>query len=109
MSTTNPDAIPTTTTDTTISKLVATGTTADATADATEITGYTPTFSATTRTVLYVVCAILGGIGMALTIVSLVVPSPTWLTITTAVMAYLPSYVANAFGVAYNPLKLAGK
>ena len=72
-------------------------------------TGYTPTFSATTRTVLYVVCAILGGVGLVLTVVSLLVPSPTWLTATTAVMAYLPSYVANAFGVAYNPLKLAGK
>ena len=102
MTTINPDAIPANepTTNTTLTNTQA---------DATPTTGYTPTFSATTRTVLYVVCAILGGVGLVLTVVSLLVPSPTWLTATTAVMAYLPSYVANAFGVAYNPLKLAGK
>ena len=101
MTTTNPDAIPAAE-----SSADTTTTTASTT---TLTTGYTPTFSATTRTVLYIVCAMLGGVGMALTIVSLLVPSPLWLTVTTAIMAYLPSYVANAFGVAYNPLKLAEK
>ncbi|MDN6768878.1 MAG: hypothetical protein L0L45_03435 [Bifidobacterium mongoliense] len=71
--------------------------------------GYTPVFSAAVRTVVYVVCLIVGGLGGAATVVCALTSAPFWLTAASAIIAFVTPYVAAGFGVAYNPLKMAGK
>lgn len=72
-------------------------------------TGYTPVFSATVRTIVYVVCLIVGGLGGAAAVVCAFTSAPFWLTATSAIIAFVTPYVANGFGVAYNPLKMANR
>lgn len=72
-------------------------------------TGYTPVFSAAVRTVVYVVCLIVGGLGGAATVICALTSAPFWLTAASAVIAFITPYIAAGFGVAYNPLKMAGK
>lgn len=67
--------------------------------------GYTPVFGATVRTVIYVVCLILGILGGVGTLVSALMDSPAWLTVTCAVCGYVAPLIANGFGVAYNPAR----
>lgn len=69
-------------------------------------TGYTPVFGATVRTVIYVVCLLLGILGGVGTLVSALMDSPAWLTVTCAVCGYVAPLIANGFGVAYNPLRM---
>lgn len=73
------------------------------------VEGYTPTFNDATRTVLYVVCAILGLLGAASTIVAVSTGAPSWLVIGSAMCGFAAPYIANVFGVAYNPLKMNSK
>lgn len=46
--------------------------------------------------------AITGGVG---TLVSALMDSPAWLTVTCAVCGYVAPLIANGFGVAYNPVR----
>ena len=71
--------------------------------------GYTPVFSAAVRTVVYIVCLIVGGLGGAATVVCALTSAPFWLTAASAIIAFVTPYIAAGFGVAYNPLKMAGK
>lgn len=71
--------------------------------------GYTPVFSAAVRTVVYVVCLIVGGLGGAATVVCALTSAPFWLTAASAIIAFVIPYIANGFGVAYNPLKMANR
>ena len=73
----------------------------------TSVSGYTPAFNDTVRTVIYVVCFILGLLGGVATVVSVMNGAPTWMTIAAAGLGWTAPQIANAFGVAYNPLKLA--
>jgi hypothetical protein len=72
-------------------------------------TGYTPVFSAAVRTVVYVVCLIVGGLGGAATVICALTSAPFWLTAASAIIAFVTPYVAAGFGVAYNPIRMAGK
>lgn len=72
-------------------------------------TGYTPVFSGATRTVIYVVCGILGLLGAACAVVSYTTGGPAWLTVASVILGFIAPYVANMFGVAYNPLKMASR
>lgn len=67
--------------------------------------GYTPVFGATVRTAIYVVCLLLGILGGVGTLVSALMDSPAWLTVTCAVAGYVAPLIASAFGVAYNPVR----
>lgn len=67
--------------------------------------GYTPVFGATVRTTIYVVCLLLGIMGGVGTLVSALMDSPAWLTVTCAVAGYVAPLIANGFGVAYNPVR----
>lgn len=67
--------------------------------------GYTPVFGATVRTVIYVVCLLLGILGGVGTLVSALMDSPAWLTVTCAVCGYVAPLIASGFGVAYNPVR----
>lgn len=68
-------------------------------------TGYTPVFGATVRTVIYITCLLLGIMGGVGTLVSALMDSPAWLTVTCAVCGYVAPLIANGFGVAYNPAR----
>jgi hypothetical protein len=72
-------------------------------------TGYTPTFGAATRTVVYVACAVIGLFGLLAAIASVATGAPAWLTIASSALSFTAPYIANMFGVAYNPLKMSGK
>ena len=67
--------------------------------------GYTPVFGATVRTVIYITCLLLGIMGGVGTLVSALMDSPAWLTVTCAVAGYVAPLIASAFGVAYNPVR----
>ena len=67
--------------------------------------GYTPAFNATVRTVIYVVCLLLGILGGVGTLVSALMDSPAWLTVTCGVAGYVAPLIASGFGVAYNPVR----
>jgi hypothetical protein len=71
--------------------------------------GYVPTFNDLTRTVIYVVCGILGLLGAACAAVSYTTGGPAWLTVASVILGFIAPYVANMFGVAYNPLKMASR
>lgn len=71
--------------------------------------GYVPTFNDLTRTVIYIVCGILGLLGAACAVVSYTTSGPAWLTVASVVLGFAAPYVANMFGVAYNPLKMASR
>lgn len=72
-------------------------------------TGYTPTFSDATRTVVYVACAVIGLFGLLAAIASVATGAPAWLTIASSLLGFAAPYIANMFGVAYNPLKMSAK
>lgn len=74
-----------------------------------KVDGYTPVFGDTTRTVIYLVCWILGILAFVATVASAVSGAPTWLTAASAILSWIAPQTANTFGVAYNPLRLAGK
>lgn len=67
--------------------------------------GYTPVFGATVRTTIYITCLLLGIMGGVGTLVSALMDSPAWLTVTCAVAGYVAPLIASAFGVAYNPVR----
>ncbi|OZG51713.1 hypothetical protein PSRA_0793 [Pseudoscardovia radai] len=67
--------------------------------------GYTPVFGATVRTAIYITCLLLGILGGVGTLVSALMDSPAWLTVTCAVAGYVAPLIANGFGVAYNPAR----
>ena len=67
--------------------------------------GYTPVFGATVRTAIYITCLLLGIMGGVGTLVSALMDSPAWLTVTCAVAGYVAPLIANGFGVAYNPVR----
>ena len=71
----------------------------------TTVTGYTPVFGATVRTAIYITCLLLGIMGGVGTLVSALMDSPAWLTVTCAVAGYVAPLIANGFGVAYNPVR----
>ena len=71
--------------------------------------GYVPTFNELTRTVIYVVCGILGLLGASCAVVSYTAGGPAWLTVASVILGFIAPYVANMFGVAYNPLKMASR
>ena len=71
--------------------------------------GYTPVFSAAVRTVVYITCGILGILGLIASVASLATGAPAWLTLAASAVAFIAPYIANMFGVAYNPLKMAGR
>ena len=71
--------------------------------------GYVPTFNDLTRTVIYVVCGILGLLGAACAVISYTTSGPAWLTVASVILGFIAPYVANMFGVAYNPLKMASR
>lgn len=81
----------------------ASGTSGNATQ--TTVTGYTPVFGATVRTAIYITCLLLGIMGGVGTLVSALMDSPAWLTVTCAVAGYVAPLIANGFGVAYNPVR----
>jgi hypothetical protein len=70
---------------------------------------YTPVFSNEARTVVYVVCGILGLLGGVATVVSAITQAPLWLTVGCAVCAWAAPYIANMFGVRYNPVRMSNK
>ena len=70
---------------------------------------YKPTFGSVTRTVIYVVCGILGFLGALTTITAAITGAPSWLIIGSSVCAFAAPYFANMFGVAYNPMKMDAK
>lgn len=70
---------------------------------------YKPVFNDTVRTIIYVVCGIIGALGAVCTIVAAAVSAPIWVTVASAVCAFVAPYVANMFGVAYNPVRMADK
>ena len=53
--------------------------------------------------------ALIGGLGSAGAMVCALTSAPFWLTAASAIIAFVTPYVAAGFGVAYNPLKMAGK
>ncbi|MFR0556827.1 hypothetical protein [Pseudoscardovia radai] len=67
--------------------------------------GYTPVFGATVRTAIYITCLLLGILGGVGTLVSALMDSPAWLTVTCAVCGYVAPLIASGFGVAYNPVR----
>lgn len=67
---------------------------------------YRPVFNDTVRTIIYVACLLLGILGGVGTIVSALMNSPAWLTVTCAVCGYVAPLIANGFGVAYNPTRM---
>lgn len=71
-----------------------------------ESTVYRPVFNDTVRTIIYVACLLLGILGGVGTIVSALMDSPAWLTVTCAVCGYVAPLIANGFGVAYNPVRM---
>lgn len=71
----------------------------------TTVTGYTPVFGATVRTAIYITCLLLGIMGGVGTLVSALMDSPAWLTVTCAAAGYVAPLIANGFGVAYNPVR----
>ena len=81
----------------------------DAVAELEATGGYVPTFNELTRTVIYVVCGILGLLGAACAVVSYTTGGPAWLTVASVILGFAAPYVANMFGVAYNPLKMANR
>jgi hypothetical protein len=88
---------------------VPTPTVSDATKELESAGGYVPTFNELTRTVIYVVCGILGLLGAACAVASYTTSGPAWLTVASVVLGFAAPYVANMFGVAYNPLKMASR
>jgi Tfp pilus tip-associated adhesin PilY1 len=74
-----------------------------------QVDGYKPVFPPTVRAVIYVVCLAMGVLAGAATIASACAGAPAWLTVAGAILAWAAPTVANAFGVAYNPLRLASK
>lgn len=68
--------------------------------------GYRPVFNDMVRTIIYVACLLLGILGGVGTIVSALMDSPAWLTVTCAVCGYVAPLIANGFGVAYNPARM---
>ena len=81
----------------------------DAVAELEATGGYVPTFNELTRTVIYVVCGILGLLGASCAVVSYTTGGPAWLTVASVILGFAAPYVANMFGVAYNPLKMASR
>lgn len=69
-------------------------------------TGYRPVFNDTVRTIIYVVCLLLGILGAVGTLVSALMDSPMWLTVTCTVCGFVAPLIANGFGVAYNPIRM---
>ena len=86
-----------------------TPTISDAVAELESTGGYVPTFNELTRTVIYIVCGILGLLGAACAVVSYTAGGPAWLTVASVILGFIAPYVANMFGVAYNPLKMANR
>lgn len=82
---------------------------ADWSAQQIKVDGYTPVFGDTTRTVIYLVCWILGLLGGVAALASAVTGAPAWLTVASVILAWVAPQTASTFGVAYNPLRLAGK
>lgn len=64
---------------------------------------YKPVFDANVRTVIYVVCTILGVILAVAAPVAIAAHAPEWATILLSAMAGAIPTIAAAFGVAYNP------
>ena len=81
----------------------------DAVAELESTGGYVPTFNELTRTVVYIVCGILGLLGASCAVVSYTTGGPAWLTVASVILGFIAPYVANMFGVAYNPLKMASR
>ena len=71
--------------------------------------GYVPKFNELTRTVVYIVCGILGLLGASCAAASYMTGGPAWLTVASIILGFIAPYVANMFGVAYNPLKMANR
>ena len=86
-----------------------TPTVSDATKELEATGGYVPKFNELTRTVIYVVCGILGLLGASCAAVSYTTGGPAWLTVASVILGFAAPYVANMFGVAYNPLKMASR
>lgn len=83
---------------------------ADSTAGMAETAGVTdgwkPAFNDTVRTIIYVVCFILGIVGGVLSIVAVTAGAPAWAVIASVAVAWIAPQTASAFGVAYNPIRL---
>lgn len=78
-------------------------------ADDTPVDGYKPKFGDMTRTVLYVTCYLLGLFGALVAGASYLSGTPAWLTLLGIGLSFIAHSTANAFGIAYNPVKMGEK
>lgn len=69
-------------------------------------TDFVPTFSPRTRTIVYVVCMVMGIVSYVLTVTTSAIDAPVWLTVACATCTAVPGYVAAAFGVHYDGISI---
>lgn len=69
-------------------------------------TDFVPTFSPRTRTIVYVVCMVMGIVSYVLTVTTSAIDAPAWLTVACATCTAIPGYVAAAFGVHYDGISI---